>query len=344
MTRSAAVAGYFYSREADALRGEITALMREGAALRERQAPGLAGLFGQGTTLPGGARHPLMVLLPHAGYMYSGAVACAALAGVELPRRLIVLGPSHTGVGHMQGFWPEGAWRTPLGDIPVDAELGKELESLGGGFAPDIACHMREHAIEVLLPFLRFARPDCSILPVTIGMPSVPGGLAKAALALAEVLKRHAGEEGGPREVGLVVSSDMNHFENEAHTRELDEAAKIDGCSSFGILQYVLFPLCVPCWFWMLPCFCGKCTGGESACAGHCPPPWASWPAARWALPMRIFARTTLRPRHPATPAGWWDMPRLWCGEGDSRREQFNIGNCSLSRAERDAGAAIHLR
>ena len=86
MTRSAAVAGYFYSREADALRGEITALMREGAALRERQAPGLAGLFGQGTTLPGGARHPLMVLLPHAGYMYSGAVACAALAGVELPR------------------------------------------------------------------------------------------------------------------------------------------------------------------------------------------------------------------------------------------------------------------
>ena len=137
MTRSAAVAGYFYSREADALRGEITALMREGAALRERQAPGLAGLFGQGTTLPGGARHPLMVLLPHAGYMYSGAVACAALAGVELPRRLIVLGPSHTGVGHMQGFWPEGAWRTPLGDIPVDAELGKELESLGGGFAPD---------------------------------------------------------------------------------------------------------------------------------------------------------------------------------------------------------------
>ncbi len=225
MTRSAAVAGYFYSREADALRGEITALMREGAALRERQAPGLAGLFGQGTTLPGGARHPLMVLLPHAGYMYSGAVACAALAGVELPRRLIVLGPSHTGVGHMQGFWPEGAWRTPLGDIPVDAELGKELESLGGGFAPDIACHMREHAIEVLLPFLRFARPDCSILPVTIGMPSAPGGLAKAALALAEVLKRHAGEEGGPREVGLVVSSDMNHFENEAHTRELDEAA-----------------------------------------------------------------------------------------------------------------------
>lgn len=279
MTRSAAVAGYFYSREADALRGEITALMREGAALRERQAPGLAGLFGQGTTLPGGARHPLMVLLPHAGYMYSGAVACAALAGVELPRRLIVLGPSHTGVGHMQGFWPEGAWRTPLGDIPVDAELGKELESLGGGFAPDIACHMREHAIEVLLPFLRFARPDCSILPVTIGMPSAPGGLAKAALALAEVLKRHAGEEGGPREVGLVVSSDMNHFENEAHTRELDEAA--------------LRPLLVLDASLLLREVHGR---GISMC-GALPPPWASWPAARWALPMRIFARTTLRPR-----------------------------------------------
>ena len=224
MSRSTVAAGYFYPDAADELNKEIAVLMREGMKLRERQAPGLAEVFGQEAGLPEGARRPLMLLLPHAGYVYSGAVTCAALAGVELPRRLIVLGPTHTGMGSSLGFWPAGTWKSPLGDIPVDEELGRELETLHGGFSPDMACHMREHAIEVILPFLRTARPDCSILPVTVGMPS-SDGLAKAALTLAEVLKRHAKEEGAPREVGLVVSSDMNHFADEVHTHELDEAA-----------------------------------------------------------------------------------------------------------------------
>ena len=224
-SRSAAVAGYFYPAAADELTKHVAVLMREGMKLRERQTPGLAEIFGQEVGLPEGARHPLMLLLPHAGHVYSGAVTCAALAGVELPRRLIILGPTHTGMGSSLGFWPAGTWNTPLGDIPVDEELGRELEAQRGGFSPDMACHMREHAIEVILPFLRAARPDCSILPVTVGMPSAGDGLTKAALALAEVLKRHAQKEGGPREVGLVVSSDMNHFADEAHTRELDEAA-----------------------------------------------------------------------------------------------------------------------
>ncbi len=224
-SRSPAVAGYFYPDAADELKKEVAVLMREGMKLRERQAPGLAEVFGQEVGLPAGARRPLMLLLPHAGHVYSGAAACAALTGVELPRRLIILGPTHTGMGSPLGFWPTGTWESPLGDIPVDKELGRELEALQGGFSPDMACHMREHSIEVILPFLRAARPDCSILPVTVGMPLAVDGLTKAALALAEVLKRHAQAEGGPREVGLVVSSDMNHFADEAHTRELDEAA-----------------------------------------------------------------------------------------------------------------------
>ena len=143
MTRSAAVAGYFYSREADALRGEITALMREGAALRERQAPGLAGLFGQGTTLPGGARHPLMVLLPHAGYMYSGAVACAALAGVakaEAER----LPAGHGGVvevnGEKLGLYKDGDGRS-YAVRPVCPHLGCELAFNPEEKTWDCPCH-----------------------------------------------------------------------------------------------------------------------------------------------------------------------------------------------------------
>ncbi len=225
ISRPAAVAGYFYPGDARSLDREVESLMREGEHLRSRQAAELAARFGQESELPEAARRPLMLLLPHAGHVYSGATVCAALAGVELPRRLVILGPTHTGLGRNLGFWPGGAWEIPGGNIPVDAELGQELAVSGGGFSPDVACHVRDHAIEVLLPFLRHVRPDCSILPVTVGMPFDPEKFGRAARALAELLKRHEAEEGAPRELALVVSSDMNHFADETRTCELDDAA-----------------------------------------------------------------------------------------------------------------------
>ncbi|HJB64724.1 MAG TPA: AmmeMemoRadiSam system protein B [Candidatus Mailhella merdavium] len=225
ISRPAAVAGYFYPGDARSLDREVESLMREGGHLRSRQAAELAARFGQESELPEAARRPLMLLLPHAGHVYSGATVCAALAGVELPRRLVILGPTHTGLGRNLGFWPGGAWEIPGGNIPVDEELGQELAALGGGFSPDVACHVRDHAIEVLLPFLRHVRPDCSILPVTVGMPFEPEKFGRAAQALAELLKRHETEEGAPRDLALIVSSDMNHFADETRTYEQDEAA-----------------------------------------------------------------------------------------------------------------------
>lgn len=144
----------------------------------------------------------------------------AALAGVRLPSRLIVLAPSHTGLGHPLGFWPDGAWETPLGDVPADAALGRELAAQGGGFAPDVRPHAREHDIEVLLPFLLTVRPDVSILPVVVGRLE---GLPEAAHALAEVARLHQDEPDGG--VAFIVSSDMNHYGTERDNRRLDGMA-----------------------------------------------------------------------------------------------------------------------
>ena len=86
------------------------------------------------------AFRPWGLMLPHAGYVYCGRVLGATLAGVELPRTLIVLCPNHTGRGQTLGVWPEGAWLTPLAPLPVDAirpppGKGRRQWRLRGGHA-----------------------------------------------------------------------------------------------------------------------------------------------------------------------------------------------------------------
>ena len=166
---------------------------------------------------------PLLTLLPHAGHVYCGGVIAAGLAGVQLPRRLLILAPSHTGLGHRLGFWPDGLWETPLGAVPVDAELGRELAELGGGFAPDTRPHLREHDIEVLLPFLQTVQPELSIVPVVVGGPE---GLAAAGHAVARLIAAHIRKPANEAdEVGLIISSDMNHYAPDKENRRLDSMA-----------------------------------------------------------------------------------------------------------------------
>ena len=222
-SRPAAAAGSFYSGNGIALRRDIERYMKAGHDLLLRRAACLAERFHQPQERPSASLSPSMVLLPHAGYMYSGAAACAALDGITLPERLIILGPTHTGRGRNFGIWPGGTWQTPLGELPVDLPLLHELTGRGV-FAPDVQCHLGEHAIEVLLPFLRTVAPACSILPVTVAFPQNPEVLVQAARVLGELLLAHTDAD-GLCDVGLIISSDMNHFANEEKTQELDEAA-----------------------------------------------------------------------------------------------------------------------
>lgn len=162
-----------------------------------------------------------MVMLPHAGYIYCGDIIGETLAHVRLPSTLFLLGPNHTGRGQGLAVWPDGAWLTPLGQTPVQAELAARLVACGAGFTADTQAHLREHSLEVLLPFLQTCVADLTIIPICVGIGD-PSLLHRAGCALGCLL-RACRTQGRP--VAMIVSSDMHHFSDAATTTRLDTLA-----------------------------------------------------------------------------------------------------------------------
>lgn len=197
----------------------------------------------------------LGLVLPHAGYVYCGRIIGATLAapwgnsttGASLPQRLFVLSPNHTGQGTPLGVWPEGQWLTPLGPMPVDAELTQALIQAPGGFLPDELSHLGEHSIEVLLPFLQSlpgisAEEDGSpalrtIAPICVGTRR-PSALRTAGQALAQVIQDFSARG---QDVGIIVSSDLNHYQSQEQTLHKDALALTQAlsCDPEGLLAVV---------------------------------------------------------------------------------------------------------
>lgn len=197
--REPVAAGHFYKASSEELERQINELMcqgKEGAPVKKAWA----------------------VMLPHAGYVYCGDIIGKTLAGVELPSTLIIFCPNHTGLGKALGVWPDGMWLTPLGAVKVNEALAEKIMAAGAGFQADAMSHAREHSIEVLLPFLQRKVKNLSIVPVCVGVQN-PRILRNAARGLANVIKDYSGD------IGLVVSSDMNHYENEEMTLAKDQLA-----------------------------------------------------------------------------------------------------------------------
>lgn len=152
---------------------------------------------------------PLMLMLPHAGWIYSGRVAGMTIAQSELPEDLIILGPCHRVRGKGLGVWDKGAWNSPLGPIPVNEELATEIIESGGGFVSDYAPHEQDHCIEVLLPLLQNARADIRIVPIAVST-SDPAALIRAGDALGQLMT--ARKAAGKQMPTIIVSSDMSHY------------------------------------------------------------------------------------------------------------------------------------
>jgi len=155
---------------------------------------------------------------PHAGYMYSGHVAGAVYARLEIPQRCVVLCPNHTGAGHPLAVMTRAAWRTPLGDVAADTELGADLLKRFPMLQEDAAAHRSEHAIEVQLPFLQARQAELRFLPIAVGTSDFDA-LAGLGEALAAAIAA-AGDK-----VLIIASSDMNHYESDAITRVKDHKA-----------------------------------------------------------------------------------------------------------------------
>jgi AmmeMemoRadiSam system protein B len=157
------------------------------------------------------------VVAPHAGYAYSLAIAAEAYARVTIPTTAIVLCPNHTVPPPIVSVWASGTWETPLGDVPVDTALAaRVLEEFPHAVA-DLSAHLREHAIELHLPILRFFQPALQVVPVVVAAPTF-----ERLRELGEGLARAIGDRD---DVLLVASTDMTHFKSAEVARVQDERA-----------------------------------------------------------------------------------------------------------------------
>jgi len=200
--RMPAVAGQFYPGARDPLLAEVTQHLRAGARARRRAIGCVA---------------------PHAGYMYSGHVAGAVFAAIELPRRFVILCPNHTGRGRALAIMSSGAWRTPLGDAVIDEELAAELMRAFPALEEDADAHRHEHALEVELPFLQAQESEFTFVPICVGT-----GRLEVLLELGEAIPRvlrPASATAGETAPLLIASSDMNHYEPDGPTRVKDAKA-----------------------------------------------------------------------------------------------------------------------
>jgi MEMO1 family protein len=211
--RHPAVAGRFYPNDPSTLHNDLNTYL----------------------STPNPPTSALGCVAPHAGYMYSGPVAGAVFARLALPRRLIVLGPNHTGKGRPLAIMSAGTWETPLGQAPIDSSLADEIKKRCPLLSEDADAHLREHAIEVELPFLQARRPDFTFVPIALGTGQF-AALETLGHAIADAVQAQA------ERILIVASSDMNHYENDAITRVKDHKAieRILALDARGLFEVVM--------------------------------------------------------------------------------------------------------
>ncbi|HMJ13352.1 MAG TPA: AmmeMemoRadiSam system protein B [Polyangiaceae bacterium] len=199
--REAHVAGRFYPGDPAALCAEVERCLRSGPGHETAPHPAVA------------------VVAPHAGYVYSGAIAGRTFASVRVPDRVIVLCPNHTGLGARRSVWSEGAWRIPGRDVPVDTELA-ELLIAKTALKADVLAHAREHAVEVQVPLLCARNPSLTLVPICLARLSF-AECRELGEGLADVL----GALPRAEQPLIVASTDMSHYISASDARELDALA-----------------------------------------------------------------------------------------------------------------------
>lgn len=158
------------------------------------------------------------VMVPHAGWVYSGRIAAHVLARVAFPPTVVMLCPKHHSGGAACAVAPWGRWLFPGGNIEVDVELSSQLAAEVPGFQLDDWPHREEHAVEVQLPLLARLAPQTRLVAVTVGRIDLEQ-VHLCAAAIAEVVRDRLDS------LLFVISSDMNHFATDRETRRLDELA-----------------------------------------------------------------------------------------------------------------------
>lgn len=185
-------------------------------------------------------------LVPHAGYVYSGHVGGAVFRRIAIPKKIVILGVRHYPRGENAAILSSGAWRTPLGDAPIDEALAEALEKECPLLREDSVAHSTEHSLEVQIPFLQVLQPGFTFVPVALGTIRFED-LVTVGEALARVVAASS------EEVLLLTTSDLNHYEDGRTTRikdgkaverilELDARGLYDTCRAEAISMCGLGP------------------------------------------------------------------------------------------------------
>jgi len=214
--RHPAVAGRFYPLDRETLLSEVDAFL----------------------SADGASKPALGCVAPHAGYIYSGTVAGAVHANIDVPRRCLVLCPNHTGRGVPLSIMTATAWQTPLGEVAPSTELASALLKRFPRLEEDSAAHRGEHGIEVQLPFLQVQQPNLHIVPIAVGTSDF-----RVLRELGEAIAGVVGDrEEADQKILIIASSDMNHYESDAITRVKDQKAidRVLALDALGLWEVVM--------------------------------------------------------------------------------------------------------
>jgi hypothetical protein len=201
--RTPAVAGMFYPSE----KNKLTKLI-EDCFLHS---------FGPGKNPKKIGKKIFGVICPHAGYVYSGPIACHSVNSIssESPELFIIIGPNHWGIGRSVATMTDCIWETPLGNVEVDSESAKEISQLSQNIESDFFSHTREHSLEVQIPMLQKTFSNFKILPISLVNQSKE--IAKdVGLTIAKIAKK--------KKVMIIGSSDFTHYEPNEFAHEQDLA------------------------------------------------------------------------------------------------------------------------
>lgn len=201
--REAAVAGAFYESSREAL----VASLRD--CFLHELGP---GALAQATA--GGPGRVRALISPHAGYIYSGPAAAhafTALAADGVPETAVILGPSHYTSDRRVALSSAAAWRTPLGEVQVDADLAGQLLKSSDLFEVDEQVHAREHSLEVQVPFLQFVYGERAPKICAVCVRSHPYGAPDDLVADARELGEALAEALGGRRAVVIASTDFSH-------------------------------------------------------------------------------------------------------------------------------------
>jgi len=221
--RSPAFAGSWYAGTLDRLRSQIE------EAFTHRLGPGSLP-----TVVKDGPRSLVGLVCPHAGYIYSGPVAAHGyyqLAKDGKPDVIVIFSPNHSGRGSALAVMREGVWRTPLGDVEIDAEIADKILQGSQIIDVDEVAHAYEHSIELQLPFLQYLYGSgFKFVPITFMMQDLESSR--------EVGKATARALSGKNAL-VIASTDMSHYEPQERAEKKDKMA-IDAAIKMDEEQYYL--------------------------------------------------------------------------------------------------------